>query len=152
MSKQLIYALPNNTIEAQQLHLSATIKARGILSGKQHKSWVGLDDFLRLSYKEFPVVIKESVQSFQHICGSEVQLIQDDPVTFPHSIDKNACKGKMNMINTVVPKCLQFGHTNIKIINLNYTLVNVSLYIYIGLYMFISLLLNVYYFKVLVLL
>lgn len=71
------------------VYLSTTIEARGILGSKQHESWVGLDDFLRLGHEELSVVIKESVESFQDISGGEVQLIQDDPVAFPHGIDQN---------------------------------------------------------------
>lgn len=72
------------------VYLSATIVARGILGSKQHKSWMSLDDFLCLGHKELPVVIKESVESFQDISGGKVQLIQDNPVAFPHGIYQNS--------------------------------------------------------------
>lgn len=35
------------------------------------------------------------------------------------------------MINTDASKCLQFVHINIKIINVNYNMVNVTLYIFL---------------------
>lgn len=71
-------------------HLSTTVEARGILGSKQHEPWVSLDDFLCLGHKQLPVVVEESVESLQDISGGEVQLIQDDPVTFPHGVDQNA--------------------------------------------------------------
>lgn len=75
------------------LYLSAAIKARGILGSKEHESRVGLDDLLRLGHKELPVVIEESVESLQDVSGGQVQLVQDDPVAFPHGVDENAWKG-----------------------------------------------------------
>lgn len=78
------------------LYLSAAIKARGILGSKQHESRVGLDDLLRLGHKELPVVIEESVEGLQDVSGGQVQLVQDDPVAFPHGVDENAWKGPMS--------------------------------------------------------
>lgn len=71
-------------------YLSTTVEAGGILGSKQHEPRVGLDDFLCLGHKELPVVIEEPVESLQDISGGEVQLIQDDPVAFPHGVDQNA--------------------------------------------------------------
>lgn len=71
-------------------YLSTPVEARGILGSKQHEPWVGLDDFLRFGHKQLPVVVQESVESLQDISGGEVQLIQDDPVAFPHGVDENA--------------------------------------------------------------
>lgn len=70
-------------------YLSATIKTRRILGCEQHKSGMSLDDLLGLSHKQLPVVIQQPIESFQDISGGEVQLIQNDPVAFPHGIDQN---------------------------------------------------------------
>lgn len=78
------------------LYLSAAVQARGILGSKQHESRVGLDDLLCLGHKELPVVVEESVESLQDVSGGQVELVQDDPVAFPHGVDENAWKGAMS--------------------------------------------------------
>lgn len=73
-----------------QIYLSATIEAWRILGSKQHESGMSFDNFLCLCHKQLPVVIQESVQSLQDVGGGQVQLVQDDPVTFPHGVDQDA--------------------------------------------------------------
>lgn len=72
------------------VYLSTSVETRGILGSKQQESGVSLDDFLCLGHKELPVVIEQPVESLQDVSGGEVQLIQDDPVAFPHGVYQNA--------------------------------------------------------------
>lgn len=72
------------------LYLSPTVETRGILRSKQHEPGMSLDNFLSLSHKQLPVVIQQSVEGLQNISGGQVQLIQDDPVALPHSVNQNA--------------------------------------------------------------
>lgn len=70
-------------------YLSASVEPWGILCCKQHESGMSPDDFLRLSHKQFPVVIQQPVESLQDVGGGQVQLIQDHPVAFPHGIKQD---------------------------------------------------------------
>lgn len=52
---------------------------------------MGLDDLLRLGHKQLPVVIQQPVEGLQDVGGGQVELVQDDPVAFPHGVDENTC-------------------------------------------------------------
>lgn len=75
------------------LYLPATVQSRGILGGEEHESGVGLDDLLRLGHKQLAVVVQQPVEGLKHVCGGQVELVQDDPVAFSHGVDENALGG-----------------------------------------------------------
>ncbi len=51
---------------------------------------MGLDDFLCVWDHEFPVVIKKPVQHLEHLGGSQIELIEYDPMSLPYSSDKRS--------------------------------------------------------------
>lgn len=54
---------------------------------------MGLDDLLRLGHKQLPVVVQQPVEGLQDVGGGQVELVQDDPVAFPHGVDENTWGG-----------------------------------------------------------
>lgn len=79
----------NTTGQIAALYLPAAVQPRGVLGGEEHESGVGLDDLLRLSHKQLPVVVQQPVEGLQDVGGGQVELVQDDPVAFPHGVDEN---------------------------------------------------------------
>lgn len=65
----------------------ATVESRRVLSGQETEPLVSFNRVLSLRYIQFPIVIKDPVQSLEDISRCKVQLVQDDPMSLPHGLN-----------------------------------------------------------------
>ena len=74
---------------SRQQFATAIVGSGWILCGKDHKLLVGLHSAASVWDVQFSIVIQQTVQRFQNLTGSQVQLIKDNPMTCPCSPHQN---------------------------------------------------------------
>ena len=77
--------------ESSWEELSATVsRAAGVLGGEDPETWMSLDQGLSLGDEELSVVVQDTVQGFEDVGWSQVELVEDDPVAHSHRSSQNA--------------------------------------------------------------
>ena len=70
--------------------LSTSISFCWVLGCKDSEVGVSLNHFLSFNNMKLSVVIEKSIQGFKNFGWCQVELIKNDPVAFPDSLNKNS--------------------------------------------------------------
>ena len=70
--------------------LPAAVQPGRVLRGEQPEGRVRRHRLLRLGQEQLAVVVQQPVQRLQHLTGSEVQLVQQQPPPLPHRLHQHA--------------------------------------------------------------
>ena len=82
--------LEESISEGSREDLSTSVKSWRVLGGEEHEVRVGTNDFLGFGDDQLSVVVEESIESLENVGGSQVQLVENDPVSSSNGSDENS--------------------------------------------------------------